>query len=384
MSFYHFRNFMTETILKLGKAKEFMKRIDVSSPVLLETLDVMDGSGSGKVWKKSMTDDLFELICLYQDCVLQDKWSLEDLMSAIHDGWAMARLVVIEDPKRAFVGANFDKIELDKVDPNELYHLSSMELGKWKKPLSLNASVLKLDLGTYGAAHLNFNKRYPQLVPFTVLKKRNRAEAAKDAAILIQLMIMMGTQIGTFTKSDFAWDLDAKALDANYSMLEKLWSKDQAKDSFIKLFTRLGWMKIVDEKVGKKTELVFCYGSNHVAKLSAITGAKDLAPIPALIHGYKREFVGYSDFWKGAVATILPSNHGVVHGVMSMLTMSQLHRLDKWEWRYWRVREQVYLPLTNEYVTCWVYVHKDPTKKDKPSKAYMDALRRMLSETRYK
>lgn len=126
---------------------------------------------------------------------------------------------------------------------------------------------------------------------------------------------------------------------------------------------------------------IFCYGSNHKEKLKSITGADEITSEGAYLPNYTRIFCDYSDYWKGAVASVYPKKGECVYGAIVYLTKEQLRKLDKWEYGYQRRTMNVYLLKDMKTLKrADVYIKRDTSYKCPPSKEYMEAIGIMLKE----
>jgi len=126
-----------------------------------------------------------------------------------------------------------------------------------------------------------------------------------------------------------------------------------------------------------KTTLYLAYGSN-------LDGAQMRRRCPtarrearALLRGYRMSFAGYSRWWGGGVATLVPDAKGHVRGVLYRVTWADLERLDGFEGVPW-VYERTRLTVRTEEGAIrrpHVYLHRsaDPTL---PSARYLGVIAR--------
>jgi len=132
--------------------------------------------------------------------------------------------------------------------------------------------------------------------------------------------------------------------------------------------------------------LVFAYGSNLLAEQmrSRVPGSAPLGA--AVLRHHRLDFVGWSDAWKGGVATVSPqdaSRGGAeevpppedkvsqVHGLVWRVPVGGLDRLDRFEGHgvvYNRTRHVV--EIAGGSVLAWCYQHRRPDLAP-PSKAYV-------------
>ncbi len=131
---------------------------------------------------------------------------------------------------------------------------------------------------------------------------------------------------------------------------------------------------------GNKKIAVFSYGSNHSKQLEQRTGAKNLKSIPACLPNHVRIFAGYSNHWKGGVASVYPSKGNVVYGALYYLTPSELYKLDQYEDGYNKVKKMVTLP-NGKKTRAFMYIKRDVTWVKKPSIRYLNAINKTLEET---
>lgn len=139
------------------------------------------------------------------------------------------------------------------------------------------------------------------------------------------------------------------------------------------------------------THLVFCYGSNGIAQLHRRTGEHCIA-YPAVLEDYVRIFAGWSERWRGGVASVYPAPGQKVKGIVVELSMEGIKKLDGFEGvdlsdTCGYNREEVMVQVAGcegrpEYVpkTCYVYIKRDPYFTHLPSYSYLNAIRTMLDE----
>jgi gamma-glutamylcyclotransferase (GGCT)/AIG2-like uncharacterized protein YtfP len=77
--------------------------------------------------------------------------------------------------------------------------------------------------------------------------------------------------------------------------------------------------------------LVFCFGSNLDRAQMARRCPRAREEASAVLPGYRLTFGGYSDRWKGGVATIEPAPGAWVHGLLYRLPVAELADLDRYE-----------------------------------------------------
>ena len=75
----------------------------------------------------------------------------------------------------------------------------------------------------------------------------------------------------------------------------------------------------------------FCYGSNSVTQLCERVGNSHLVAVKALLPNYTRIFGGYSNRWKGAVASILEKDGEECKGSICYLSEEEMTKLDRFE-----------------------------------------------------
>ena len=83
--------------------------------------------------------------------------------------------------------------------------------------------------------------------------------------------------------------------------------------------------------ISSKKIACFCYGSNSVAQLAERVGSSNLIALKALLPNYTRIFGGYSNRWKGGVASILEKNGEECKGSICYLSEDEMIKLDRFE-----------------------------------------------------
>jgi len=76
---------------------------------------------------------------------------------------------------------------------------------------------------------------------------------------------------------------------------------------------------------------VFGYGSNNVNQLCERVKADNIPSMQALLPHHERVFQGFSNRWKGAVASVQPKQNSVCRGTLAFLTESEIRKLDPYE-----------------------------------------------------
>ena len=126
---------------------------------------------------------------------------------------------------------------------------------------------------------------------------------------------------------------------------------------------------------------VFCYGSNNLKQLTTRTGhIGQFEYYPARLDGYKRVFAGYSERWKGGVASIAPASGQHVDGLLVNLTKDELTKLDQYETGY-KHKRVIVINLENKtQIKAIVYIKTDSTYTHPPSARYLKAISQMLRD----
>ena len=139
--------------------------------------------------------------------------------------------------------------------------------------------------------------------------------------------------------------------------------------------------KAAQGRPGKAPLLLFSYGSNSPRQLEERLGH----PVRAgrgFLRDWKRIFVGHSEKWGGAPATMVPSRGDVVFGTLVEVTEEDLAKLDKYE-GVPRVYQRKTVPIegpdlghrfTDEPPHKAVVYLATSTKEGKPSAAYAKAV----------
>jgi len=148
----------------------------------------------------------------------------------------------------------------------------------------------------------------------------------------------------------------------------------------------------------EKRYLLFGYGSLNVPIIEGLTGTQlPFKPQPAFIKNHVRIFAGYSEYWKGAVASIHPHPGRRVYGSVVYLTKAEIASLDEYEGvslglgegGYSRVKRVVYVqepirtpnsqqPRYKKRVA-YVYIRNETDFEAPPSEKYLNSIRTNLS-----
>jgi len=132
----------------------------------------------------------------------------------------------------------------------------------------------------------------------------------------------------------------------------------------------------------------FAYGAN--LDLNEIK--KRIGPVKTILRaqlpGYRLTFRGYSRRWDGAIADIEKAEGSIVYGVLYKISIEQLKKLDKYEgYPHKYIRKQVNVVTEdNSVITAVTYTQvlgKDVDKRFKPSKLYLNTIRKGLITHRY-
>ena len=135
---------------------------------------------------------------------------------------------------------------------------------------------------------------------------------------------------------------------------------------------------------GEKKILLFNYGSNNVDQIKSrakIQESIELEVHSAYILDYVRIFAGYSERWKGGIATLYPKKTKRTYGYVVELTKNQIELIDQYEGGYSRVEKQVVINDKRPEVTvnAFVYIKNNDTFVQPPSKDYLNAIRMTLN-----
>ena len=137
---------------------------------------------------------------------------------------------------------------------------------------------------------------------------------------------------------------------------------------------------------GSNIKYLFSYGSNSSQQLKRrIKRKKDISCKPAYLPDHVRIFAGFSKKWDGGVASIHPRKRNNVYGTLFEVTEAEIQMLDKFEKGYIRTTKNVIIQESgNPEVQAYVYVKNDMQFEKLPSKEYMQAISKQLSETNRK
>lgn len=90
----------------------------------------------------------------------------------------------------------------------------------------------------------------------------------------------------------------------------------------------------------------FAYGSNLLANRIHVNNPTAVRSGIGKLENYRLDFIRYARYWKGAIATIVPTPGVVVWGAMWEISMDDLPKLDKQE----GVASGAYIALTVEVI----------------------------------
>ena len=129
---------------------------------------------------------------------------------------------------------------------------------------------------------------------------------------------------------------------------------------------------------------IFSYGSNNMNQLKIrIERQTDINFNSAYLDNYTRIFAGFSQRWKGGVASIYPSPNKRVYGSVFYLTMDEIEKLDKFEGGYSRMILKVKEKFKEVFqeTQAFLYIKNNPYYSHMPSEDYLNAISRMLYES---
>lgn len=134
-----------------------------------------------------------------------------------------------------------------------------------------------------------------------------------------------------------------------------------------------------------QTVCLFSFGSNHTTQLAARVGREGGFQLwPGYLEHHARVFCGYSERWKGSVASCVPCRNARVFGSIVEITEQELGILDTYEGGYTRatmdIQRQDAQGNLNLSVLCYVYLSNDPEFQGLPSVDYLKAINKNLSE----
>lgn len=144
------------------------------------------------------------------------------------------------------------------------------------------------------------------------------------------------------------------------------------------------------QRVKKKPQTfkLFGYGSLNVPMIESLVGHKlHKEPAPAFIKNHVRIFTGYSEYWKGAVASLHPLQGKRVYGCIVHVTKEDLKHLDEYEGTdneeegYTRVLRAIHAMTIDKDGThttktmCYVYIRNKHVFESLPSIRYINSIR---------
>lgn len=126
---------------------------------------------------------------------------------------------------------------------------------------------------------------------------------------------------------------------------------------------------------------VFCYGSLNQKMIELLIGEKlAMAPVPGVLENHVRIFVGYSEFWSGAVASLYHCAGESVYGAVVNLTREQFEKIEEYEGGYNKVKRLVRLS-DDKRIFCHMFEIKDPVFSGSlPSEKYLKSIRTTLND----
>jgi gamma-glutamylcyclotransferase (GGCT)/AIG2-like uncharacterized protein YtfP len=126
-------------------------------------------------------------------------------------------------------------------------------------------------------------------------------------------------------------------------------------------------------------KLIFCYGSNYVEQLEHRLERKIKKSYPAYLPDYQRVFRGYSQKWKGGIASVQKKRGKAVFGLVIEVDSEDLKKLDIYEgypdvYNRKELKCEVDLSKGFESKKCIVYVYVLGNDFNEPSKEYLKAI----------
>jgi len=128
---------------------------------------------------------------------------------------------------------------------------------------------------------------------------------------------------------------------------------------------------------------IFSYGSNSIFQLRGRVNNNNLISYPAYIENYKKIFRGYSNGWKGGVASLVKKRFIKTYGIIVFLSENEISKLDLYEIGYHK--EELVCTILEKYenkknINCYVYIANDNSWISPPSEQYLVAIKVMLNE----
>ena len=124
---------------------------------------------------------------------------------------------------------------------------------------------------------------------------------------------------------------------------------------------------------------IFSYGSNSIYQLRGRLNNNNLISYPAFVKDYKRIFKGYSNNWKGGVASLFKNKGSITYGNIVFLDENEVKKLDEFEIGY--IKEKINCFLYNEdLIECLTYIAEDNIWNCEPSEQYLTAILLTLNE----
>jgi hypothetical protein len=119
---------------------------------------------------------------------------------------------------------------------------------------------------------------------------------------------------------------------------------------------------------------IFSYGSNSIFQLRGRVNNNNLISYPAYIENYKKIFRGYSNGWKGGVASLVKKKFIKTYGIIVFLSENEVSKLDYYELGYHK--EELVCTILEKYenkknINCYVYIANDNNWISPPSEQYL-------------
>jgi cation transport regulator ChaC len=133
--------------------------------------------------------------------------------------------------------------------------------------------------------------------------------------------------------------------------------------------------------VSPMSKWIFSYGSNSVVQLRGRVQNPTLQAYPAHVDGWDRIFCFWSSTWKGAAASLEPSESRT-YGSAVNLSEREIELLDRYETNYELTPLNINVYLNSEEVVLqgYAYIANDKIWSGPPSEQYLTAIHLMLRE----
>lgn len=125
---------------------------------------------------------------------------------------------------------------------------------------------------------------------------------------------------------------------------------------------------------------IFNYGSNHPQQLQDRIGGRTPTMYGAYAQGWGRVFRGYSQNWKGGVASLAKDGGRTVYGYVAYLSQAEIDKLARFEGSRYSLKPISVTLQDGRTLSAKAYIRDDnDSEYSKPSKEYLQAVVKTIS-----